>query len=280
MMNQKMKRYLEREMQMDFKNRIQKYNSYLTKSDGKIIDYLLANKNTILNKTIVNLSEEIPVSPASITRFCKKIHFNSFQEMKFSLVKEETSLSKADKTFDIIYSYYQSILKSTQQFINEDQTSRIVSFIFNANKVLLCGIGNSGLIANEFNSRIERMGIYSNSITDAHNMLMQASLLNEQDLLVCFSNTGKTQSVISAAEIAQQNQVPTVVVTNHNHTFLTKFADEVVLISNYKNIHDEKFINSQLPALFFLDLLVYKLLSNDKLMENYQKTLNTISQYG
>lgn len=265
---------------MNFENRIQKFNSLLTENDRKIIKYLLANKNTILNKTIVYLSGAIHVSPASITRFCKKIDFNSFQEMKFSLGGQASNFSKSDKTFDIVYNYYQSIIKSTQQFISDEQTSRVVSSILNARKVLFCGIGNSGLIANEFNSRIERMGIDSQSVTDAHGMLIKTSLLDENDLLICFSNTGKTNSVIDSAKLAQDNHVPTVAVTNHNDTLLTAFANEVVLISSYKYIDDEKFINSQLPGLFFLDLLIYKLLSNEKLMVNYQKTLKAINQHG
>ena len=265
---------------MNFENRIQKFNSLLTENDRKIIKYLLANKDTILNKTIVDLSEEIHVSPASITRFCKKVDFNSFQEMKFHLGGRPTELNKADDTLDTIYNYYQSIIKSTQQFISEEQTTRIVSLILNAKKVVFCGIGNSGLIANEFNSRIERMGINSNSITDTHAMLMKTSLLGESDLLICFSNTGKTKSVIDSAKLAQENHVPTVVVTNYDDTLLTKFANEVVLISSYKYIDDEKFVNSQLPGLFFLDLLIYKLLSNDKLMVNYQKTLKAINEHG
>ncbi|WP_205136998.1 SIS domain-containing protein [Virgibacillus halotolerans] len=264
---------------MNFENRIQKFNSLLTENDRKIIKYLLANKDTILNKTIVDLSEAIHVSPASITRFCKKVDFNSFQEMKFHLGGRPTELNKADDTLDTIYNYYQSIIKSTQQFISEEQTTRIVSLILNAKKVVFCGIGNSGLIANEFNSRIERMGINSNSITDTHAMLMKTSLLGESDLLICFSNTGKTKSVIDSAKLAQENHVPTVVVTNYDDTLLTKFANEVVLISSYKYIDDEKFVNSQLPGLFFLDLLIYKLLSNDKLMINYQKTLKAINEH-
>lgn len=265
---------------MNFENRIQKYNSLLTEIDQRIFKYLLAHKDTILTKTIINLSKEIQVSPASITRFCKKIDFNSFQEMKFSVGGQASNVNKTDETFDIVYNYYQSIIKSTQQFISENQTDRIVSFIFNARKVLFCGIGDSGLIANEFNSRIERMGIHAQSVTDAHGMLMKTSLLDENDLLICFSNSGRTKSVIDSAKLAQENHVPAIAITNHKDTRLTEFANEVVLISSYKYIDDEKFINSQLPGLFFLDLLTYKLLKNKELMKNRKKTLRAIYQYG
>ncbi|WP_010648243.1 MurR/RpiR family transcriptional regulator [Oceanobacillus massiliensis] len=265
---------------MNFENRIQKYNSILTTNDRKIIRHLAANKETVVSKTITELSDEIHVSPASITRFCKKLGFDSFQQMKYSIEQSAIDTIKTDKTFDIIYNYYHSILTSTQQFISEEQTTRIVDLILSAGKILFCGIGNSGLISNEFNSRIQRMGISSESITDAHGMLMKSALLNENDIIICFSNSGMTKSVVSAAKLAKENKATTIAITNYAETPLTKLADEVVLITSYKYIEDEKFINTQLPGLFLLDLLTYKLLKNEKLMENRQKTLKAISEHG
>ncbi|GGP16753.1 MurR/RpiR family transcriptional regulator [Oceanobacillus neutriphilus] len=264
---------------MNFENRIQKYNSSLTDIDKKITKYLLVNKASIRDKTIIELSEAIQVSPASITRFCKKIDFNTFQQMKFSLIGTSTENKKSDHTFETVYNYYQTIIKSTQQFFSEEQTNRIVKLISSKNKVLFCGIGNSGLIAHEFNSRIYRMGISSESVTDAHDLLMKSSLLQENDLIVCFSNSGKTKPVIDAAQIAKNNKATVIVVTNFEQTVLTKLADEVILISSYRYIDDPKFINSQLPGLFLLDLLTYKLLNNEELMHVRQKTLDAINKY-
>ncbi|AXI10542.1 SIS domain-containing protein [Oceanobacillus sp. 143] len=266
---------------MNFENRIQKYNSLLTGNDHKIIKYLIANKDTVIDKTIIDLSEEIQVSPASITRFCQKVDFDSFQQMKYSLVKNNrVDQNKTGESFEIIYHYYETILKSTQQFITEEQTSRIVEQIINANDILFCGVGNSGLIANEFNSRIERMGISSRATTDPHGMLMKSALLKEDDLLICFSNSGQTKCVIDSARLAKDKHATVIIVTNYRDTELTELADEIVLISSYKYIDDEKFINTQLPSLFFLDLLTYKLLNNEELMKSRKKTLKAINLYG
>jgi len=264
---------------MNFENRVQKYKSYLTENDQKIINYLLENKETILSQSIVYVAEGANVSPASITRFCKKMEFRSFQEMKFS-IGGETPRIHHEGTFSTIYQYYQTIIKSTQQFISEEQTDKIVSLIKNANRVLFCGVGNSGLIAVEFNSRIERMGIRSRAVTDAHGMIMETSLLDKNDILICFSNTGETKSVINSAKLAQKNNIFTIAITNHDETLLTNYSNEVVLISSYKYIDDEKFINTQISSLFVLDILTYELLQNEQLLNNRKKTLDVINKYG
>jgi DNA-binding MurR/RpiR family transcriptional regulator len=265
---------------MDIENRIQQYNTTLTAMDRKIAEYLLANKDSIIHKTILDLSKEMDVSAASITRFCKKIHFSSFQEMKYSLSKNADEPNKIEGTVDTIYHYYDMILKSTQQFISEEKVNGIVEKIMKAEKILFCGIGNSGLLALEFNSRIERMGMDSSAITDPHVMLMRSTLLDENDLLFCFSNSGKTQCVVDAAKLADENGATTIAVTNYEDTLLTEVVDEIVLISSYKFIQDEKFINTQIPGFFFLDILTYKLLKHGKLMDNRKKTLDAISEYG
>lgn len=264
---------------MNFENRIQKYNSLLTDNDRKITKYLLANKAAVRDKTIIDLAEEIQVSPASITRFCKKIGFDTFQQMKFSLIGSSPENKKNNQTFETVYNYYQMIIKSTQQFFSEEQTSRIVNLILNSTKILFCGIGNSGLVAHEFNSRIYRMGITSESVTDAHDLLMKSSLLQENNLFVCFSNSGKTKPIIDSAKIAKANKATVIAVTNFEQTALTELADEVILISSYKYIDDAKFINSQLPGLFLLDLLTYKLLNHEDLMHAREKTLDAIRKY-
>lgn len=269
-------------MEMNFENRVQKYHALLTENDEKIASYLLANKKeSILSFTITDLSEAISVSPASITRFCKKIKFNSFQEMKYSLLKEETSKRvQNEKVSDIIFSYYEMIMTSTLQFITEEQILAISDAIIHADHIIFCGIGNSGLIAQEFNSRIERMGISSQAITDSHGMIIKSALLGKNDVIICISYTGKTHSVIDAARLAKKNKATVIAITNYENTELTKLSDEVVLISSHRYIDDKKFINTQISSLFFLDILTYHLLDNDTLGKNRQKTLEAIHKYG
>lgn len=266
---------------MNFENRIQKFHSLLTDNDKKIATYLLAHKDdNIINYTITDLSEEIYVSPASITRFCKKLKFNSFQELKYAILKDVSKKDHHVSTSHIIFGYYEAIIQSTLQFITEAQIKKITDMMKQANKIIFCGIGNSGMIAQEFNSRIERMGISSQSITDSHGMILKSSLLGKQDLLVCISYSGETQSIVDAAKLANANGTSVIAITNYEDTKLAKLSDEIVLISSYLYMDDEKFINTQVSSLFILDILTYELLNDDKLLHNRRKTLDAINKYG
>lgn len=225
------------------------------------------------------MSERIDVSPASITRFCKKLQFNSFQELKYALLKEASSKGKNQSTPTIIIGYYESIIQSTVQFITDEQIKNITRLIMNANKVVFCGIGNSGMIAQEFNSRVERMGISSQSIIDSHRMILKASMLQDDDLLICISYSGETQSIVDTAKLAKENGVKVIAISNYENTSLAKTSDETILISSYLYMDDEKFINTQISSLFVLDILTYELLQNEQLLNNRKKTLDVINKY-
>ncbi|MDY0406546.1 MurR/RpiR family transcriptional regulator [Virgibacillus sp. 179-BFC.A HS] len=201
------------------------------------------------------------------------MQFENFQQMKYALAKSEPENEAKKDIADIIFGYYENIIKSTKQFITKEQISHIVSIMSKANNIVFCGMGSSGIIAEEFNSRTERMGINSSSITDSHAMLIKTTLMGNKDVLFCFSYTGKTQSVIDSARIAKDNGAKVVVITNYDETELTKIADEVVLVSSHIYMDDEKFVNTQIASLFVLDILTYSLLENDKRMENRKKHL-------
>lgn len=265
---------------MDLENRIQKFNSVLTNNDQKILDYILLNKSAAINKSITDLSKDIKVSSASISRLCKKLQFANFQQMKYSLAKSESKVKNKKDIPDIISNYYELIIKSTKQFISNEQIDLISSILTKSQNVIFCGRGNSGVIAEEFNSRTERMGINSQSITESHTMLIKSTLMNNQDALFCFSYTGRTKSVIDSARIAKDNGAKVVVVTNFDKTELTKIADEVILITSPIYMEDEKFINTQIASLFLLDVLTYKLLESKQHMENRKKTLESINKLG
>ncbi|MGG0643161.1 MurR/RpiR family transcriptional regulator [Sporosarcina gallistercoris] len=264
---------------MDFENRLQKHSAEFTDNDRKIAEHLLNVKN-IEKKSITDLADEIDVSPSSITRFCKRIQFTTFQQMKYAMLAKRHAPHAADAEADLISDYYKRIITSTKQFIDPQQTDRIAADLSGAERVMFCGIGNSGLIALEFNSRIERMGINSTVATDAHAMVMKSALLRANDVFMCFSYTGKTQSVLDAAQQAKDGGARVIVITTNDAAELTALADESVLISAHVFLDDEKFINSQISSLFYLDVLTYHLLEDPELLENRQKTLTALRRFG
>lgn len=72
-----------------------------------------------------------------------------------------------------------------------------------AQKVLLIGIGASGLVAKDLAYKLLKIGIVAISETDMHVQLAAAQALGEQGLLLAISFSGERREINLAAEEAQ-----------------------------------------------------------------------------
>ncbi len=66
-------------------SRINSYYDGLSKSDQKISDFLIDNIDTAARLSIQDFATAINVSTATISRYAKKIGFDSFQELKLAI---------------------------------------------------------------------------------------------------------------------------------------------------------------------------------------------------
>lgn len=258
---------------LNLSNRISQNYSFLTKKDKHIANYILENQKNVSTWNIKDLAKLTESSNATITRFCHKLYYQSFSEFK-TLVSQELQLKPAPAQLtEKITDYYNQLIYSSSQLINPLQIATLMQFIQKANKILVCGLGSSGLSAMELGNRLTRMGIAIDAITDPHMMIMSATLLDENDLLIAISNSGETDAIIQACKTAKKEKSRIFAITNRNHTSLTEIATDVLFASDNRTIVDERFINSQLPIYFILDILCYALLENEPYLINRKKTL-------
>ena len=264
---------------LDLSNRINQNYSLLSKKEKQVATFILEHKHDIASWNIKDLSRLTATSNATISRFCAKLNYRNFSEFK-SFVIQELGGTPAPLQVPVkIASYYTQLIHSASQLIETKQINDFVEAIHLSNKILICGVGNSGLSAMELKYRLVRMGLIVDVVTDPHMMLMDAILLKKYDLMIAISNHGKTQAIIDACTIAKKEQATVFVITNQNHTPLTNIADQVLFASGRTAIPDDQFINSQLPIHFILDVLCYELLENKSYKQNRKKTLSALDSH-
>lgn len=261
---------------LDLSNRINQNYPLLSKKEKHVAAFILENKNDVESWNIKDLSRLTETSNATISRFCAKLHYRNFSEFK-TFVSQELGENPVPLQVPVkIASYYTQLINSASQLIETQQITDFVEAIHLSNKILICGVGNSGLSAMELKYRLVRMGLIVDVVTDPHMMLMDAVLLKKYDLMIAISNYGQTQAVIDACTIAKKEHATVFVITNQNHTPLTNIADQVLFASGRTSIPDDQFINSQLPIHFILDVLCYVLLENKSYKNNRKKTISAL----
>ncbi|SEL31010.1 transcriptional regulator, RpiR family [Carnobacterium iners] len=258
---------------LNLSNRISQNFTFLTKKDKHIATYILENQKDADSWNIKDLAHLTNTSNATITRFCHKLNYHSFSEFKTLISQELHQTPEPAQLTEKITDYYNQLIYSSSQLINPLQIAELIQAIQKASKIVVFGLGSSGLSAMELGNRLTRMGLVIDAVKDPHMMIMSATLLNEGDLLIAISNSGETDAIVQACETAKKENATIFAITNRNHTSLTEIATAVLFASDNRTIVDERFINSQLPIYFILDMLCYVLLENESYLANRKKTL-------
>ncbi len=262
---------------LNFSNRVTQNYSLLTKKEKEIASFILENQSQLKKWNIKDLAKLNQTSNATISRFCSKLDYNSFGEFKAIVSQESTEISVPLKVPLKIASYYNQLIQSAYQLMEPSKLTAFIEAIKQANKILIIGIGNSGLSALEMKYRLTRMGLNVDAVTDPHMMLMEGALLKQKDLVIAISNFGKTTAIIDTCKIAKKEKALVCCLTNQNHTPLTEISDIILFASDKSSIPDQKFINSQLPIHYVLDVLCYILLEEEEHLNNRIKTLSAIN---
>ncbi|WP_100011610.1 MurR/RpiR family transcriptional regulator [Lentibacillus sediminis] len=251
----------------------------LSKTEKKVADYVSQHNEDLLNIHIQELADRIDVSVAAITRFCKKIGAASFVEFKILL---RDAVEQIDETHDAIHTVnhiYQNVIKSTNSLTNIDVYEKACEWIIKADRIHVFGIGSSGLSAEELKLRLSRMGFPVDTHTDSHAMIIAASILKTNDIVIAISSSGQTKEIIDGIEVAKQKGSKVISITSYSSTPLADNSDLMLYTSSIIPHQLKGFLNSQLSILYSVDILSMLLLQNQELNRKHTQTLSALNEY-
>lgn len=263
---------------MDIICEIQKRYNELSDKEKDIADYIMQHGDKIKNINITDLARETKTSGATITRFAKKIGCNSFVDMKIELSSNKIDKPIVDEEgiFSHAYQYYNEVIERTKMLINKDTILKVVKEIKDARNIYIYGVGSSGLTGEEMMHRLLRMGFNVHSISDSHMMIINSSIVSDNDLVIGISISGETQEVIESLKKSKENGAKTVSITSFEGSSINKYSDIKFIVYNPNFIDRSSFINTQFSAMYLLDLISMVLLRDTNLSNKMQKTINAI----
>ena len=254
-----------------------KYDSFTT-VEKNVADFFLNNRRK-MDFSARNVAKEIFVSEASLSRFAKKCGFHGYREFIYQYEKTFTQKSEfvANST-RMVLNTYQELLNKTYSLMDEAQIARVVKYLFEAERVVACGKGSSGLAASEMESRFMRIGVDIDSLQDSDRMRMQAVFLNKESLVCGFTLSGETQEVLYLLREAHKKGAKTVIFTANDKDIYADFCSEVVLAASLNYLNHGNVISPQYPILVMIDTIYNYYVSNDKYekAEMYDDTLRAL----
>ncbi|CAM3113550.1 SIS domain-containing protein [Lactococcus hircilactis] len=224
-------------------SRINSYYDGLSKADQKISDFLIENIDTAARLSIQDFALATSVSTATISRYAKKIGFDSFQELKLAIHATDTDQKQSDDFFSelsIKDSYKEILSKSfnsnissldaTLHLISEADLKKTMTVLLKAQTIGFFGLGGSNTIASLAFHKFIRMPLKTVYHQDFHYQQMLATKLSKKDCAFVISHTGRNKDTLRLVEILKKHHVPVIAITSFANSPLANQAD-VALVS-------------------------------------------------
>jgi len=179
----------------------------MRKSERKVAEFVLSRTTDVIHMRIVDLANSAQVSEPTVVRFCRAIGCEGFQDFKLELAQQlasspsfgqiavtefdsiaESSLKVFDSTVDT--------LLSVRDSLDPDILSAAIDAIYRANRVEFYGFGASSAVAVDAQHKFFRLQVVSTAHSDPHIQKMAAMSLDQNDVVVAISQSGRTKALV------------------------------------------------------------------------------------
>lgn len=143
---------------------------------------------------------------------------------------------------------------ATAELADPATMEAVVDALVRARRVLLIGIGASGLVAMDMAQKLTRIGMWCGASTSEDDVPVQASLLQPGDVAVAFSHSGETTAVVEAVRRAADAGVTTIAVTA-GQSRLANSAARTVLVAGREDGFRSAAMASRMSQLLIVDAL-------------------------
>lgn len=249
--------------------KLREMKNNLTPVETMIADYILENTSEVPRLSIKMLATKSKTSDASVIRFCKTMECDGYRDLIVSIsgslrsteeeqAEQYTDISPGDELNIIINNISMNNCKSiqdTMSVINHDEIAKAVELLRKTQKIDFYGVGASGLVCMDAEQKFMRINKMCHAYTDGHSQLTAAVLLKVSDVVVIISNSGSTNDILEALEIAKDSGASVIAITRYNKSELAKKADVVLFISTPEITMRSGAMGSRIAMLNVIDIL-------------------------
>ena len=185
--------------------------------------------------------------------------------------EEKVENLQHDLSRHVLRSYAQ-IRQQTEELVDEEKLQRVAQLIEEADRVYFFGTGSSGLVARDMKLRFMRLGVVCEALTDPDGLAWTSSILDKNCLVIGFSLSGQTLSIIDSLIDAQKMGAQTVLVTGQPQKVKNEFS-EIISVAIQSKPQFIQRISAQFPMLLMIDILYAFFLEIDR--ERKEKIFNS-----
>ncbi|MFC8514635.1 MurR/RpiR family transcriptional regulator [Streptomyces sp. NPDC057257] len=208
----------------------------------KVGELILEDPAAVTHCSAAELGRRTGTSQATVTRFCRAIGLDSYQHLLIELAQERgrgevsdwgsaeigPDISPDDSLERVVQVVGSADLRAIQQTIDRidlDALERAAQALAKARRIDVYGVGGSGAVAQETETRLFRIGCQVRGWTEVHGAATSAALLTPADVAIGISHSGATRETLEPFEMARERGATTIAITTDPRSPLARAAD-------------------------------------------------------
>jgi RpiR family carbohydrate utilization transcriptional regulator len=220
----------------------------LNAAEAKVARIVLSNLEWIVEAPIKAVAQKAEVSEPTVLRMCRRIGLDGFKALKHRLAEDlilsrvlygpDTSGSNtsSNELVKVMLDSSMGALRGAAKSIDIAVLDEAAAAVAKARLIYCIGVGgSSGVLAEELENRMFRLGLAVQAIQDSYRQRMAAAVATTGDLFIAISSTGVPAPVVQSTELARSNGAMTIAITQA-HSSLAKVS-EIVLPVQLFNDH-------------------------------------------
>lgn len=247
----------------------------MTQADRQIAQFIIDDPERMLTLSSAALAEATGRSQSSVVKFSQKLGYGGYQQLKLAVNKAKAlewhapggvihgTIDASDSYMTILQKLIGSKLLSmreTSSANSEHNIEATLDALVSARKVQLAGVGASSLVAKDFSFKLLKLGRAVLLDSDSHIQISNASALNETDVLMALSHSGRSMETLRIAALAKQRGATVISITGLQPNPLLDLADiSLFTVADEERVRSSA-ITSRDAQLMLMDMLFILLL--------------------
>ncbi|EOI3556707.1 MurR/RpiR family transcriptional regulator [Cronobacter dublinensis] len=250
----------------------------LAQSDRKLADFLLQFPDYARHLSSQQLAAEAGVSQSSVVKFSQKLGYKGFPALKLAVSEALASQSNIHSIAvhneilgdDPLRLVGEKLIKENLAAMHasldinpEEKLLASVGLLRNARRIVLTGIGASGLVAKNFSWKLMKIGLNAVAEQDMHALLATVQAMEPEDLLVALSYSGERREINLAADEALRVGARILAITGFTPNALQQRATQCLYTIAEEQATRSAAISSTSAQMMLADLLFMALVQQD-----------------
>lgn len=240
----------------------------LTPAAARIASLIVEDPAQVARSTISELSVLAGTSESSIVRTARALGFAGYPELRLALAASaarqaprstlSAGITPQDSAAEVIGKLVHTesqAVQATASQLDPAVLDAAAGAVCGGGQLHIAGVGASGLVAQDLQQKLARIGRPCHAHGDSQSALTSAVLLGPGDVFLAVSHSGESRDVLEPLRRAAAEGATTVVITNHPLSTAARLADHVLVSAGRETTFRPGAMASRISQLVVVDCL-------------------------